>query len=160
MRLPGFLLLIAIFILACQPKTEQQTSGNETDTPAVTYDCAHCGMPSKEFPEWNTRITTAEGEQWTCSPRCMLILTKKDKPMADAQIAVVDYYNQQMIDGKTAFYVIKSQQTGPMGHDFVPLQTAEAAQEFLNDYAGDRILRYEEITPDVIEEVVRYKPAP
>jgi nitrous oxide reductase accessory protein NosL len=36
-----------------------------------------------------------------------------------------------------------------MGHELVPLATEEDAQEFLRDHAGKRILRFDEVTPDL-----------
>lgn len=170
------LILLTMLGLLCASACQQQEAGseeaaaveqeesteNQTETAEATlsYDCAQCGMPSKDFPKWNTKITLADGtEKWTCSPRCMFILTKGETPLEGVQaVEVVDYYETKNIDGMSAFYVIKSSQTGPMGHDFVPCQTKEAAEEFLKDYNGERILRYQEVTQEVIQEVVNYQP--
>ena len=43
------------------------------------------------------------------------------------------------VDARKAFYVIGSQHVGPMGHEFVPLETRTDAEEFLKDHKGKRI---------------------
>jgi nitrous oxide reductase accessory protein NosL len=64
-------------------------------------------------------------------------------------IAVTEYYGLSRIPAREAWYVIGSDVTGPMGHELVPLATEEDAKEFLRDHAGKRILRFDEVTPDL-----------
>ena len=169
---PVMLFALAFSLFACQQKNENQEQAqkpvadqtiNESEAQpgaTINYDCGNCGMPSKDFPKWNTQIVSAEGEQWTCSPRCMFLITKgENAPEEITSIRVTEYYETKKIDGRQAFYVIKSSQTGPMGHDFVPFETREAAAAFSADYGGEKILSYDEVTLETVQEVVNYQPA-
>ncbi|MDP1733904.1 MAG: nitrous oxide reductase accessory protein NosL, partial [Sulfuritalea sp.] len=66
-----------------------------------------------------------------------------------AAIWVTDFYNLQLVDARTAWYVIGSDVLGPMGHEFVPLVTKEDAADFLKDHKGRRILTFEQVTKDL-----------
>ena len=66
---------------------------------------------------------------------------------------VTEFYNLQKIDAAKASYVIGSDVMGPMGHELVPLGNKADAEEFLKDHKGKRILRYDEVTPDIVNQV-------
>lgn len=70
-------------------------------------------------------------------------------------IYVTDYYEVELIDAKSAFYVIGSDVLGPMGHELLPFKGREAAQEFLEDHAGKSILRFEEVTQAIVASLDR-----
>ena len=61
-----------------------------------------------------------------------------------------DYYSGKGIDGRSAFYVIRSDIYGPMGHELIPLASEADAKDFLREHKGSRILRFDEVTPDLI----------
>ena len=46
------------------------------------------------------------------------------------KILVTDYYSQKAIDGTKAYYVIRSDVYGPMGHEFIPFASMEDAKTF------------------------------
>jgi nitrous oxide reductase accessory protein NosL len=64
-------------------------------------------------------------------------------------VRVTDYYNLQLVDAKTAFYVIGSDVLGPMGHELVPLATRADAEDFMKEHKGRRILGFAEVTRDL-----------
>jgi nitrous oxide reductase accessory protein NosL len=64
---------------------------------------------------------------------------------------VTDYYSLNLIDGSNAFYVRGSDILGPMGSELIPFAKEEEAKEFMKDHKGEALLRFEEITPDVIK---------
>jgi nitrous oxide reductase accessory protein NosL len=70
-----------------------------------------------------------------------------------AAIAVTDYYNVEPIDAREAYYVIGSDVFGPMGHELVPLATQTEAEEFLKDHHGSAIIRFNAITPDMLDRL-------
>jgi len=70
-----------------------------------------------------------------------------------AALYVKEYYDMEMIDARKAFFVTGSDVYGPMGHELIPLNTEEDARTFMKDHRGKRILRFEEITPKVIEKL-------
>jgi nitrous oxide reductase accessory protein NosL len=51
--------------------------------------------------------------------------------------------------------VIGSDVLGPMGHELIPLETREDAEEFLRDHRGVRILRRDEVTAELLERLDR-----
>jgi len=67
-----------------------------------------------------------------------------------AKILVTDYYTQKAIDGTKAFYVIRSDIYGPMGHELIPFEDEDDAKTFKVDHKGKLIIRFE----DIIEEEV------
>jgi nitrous oxide reductase accessory protein NosL len=42
---------------------------------------------------------------------------------------------------------------GPMGHELVPLMSEDDAREFLEDHAGVRILRFDDVDPDLLRDL-------
>ena len=50
----------------------------------------------------------------------------------------------------TAYYVIGSDVLGPMGHDLIPHPDEYDMKEFSKDHFGKRILRFDEVTMDML----------
>lgn len=65
-------------------------------------------------------------------------------------IWVSDYYTQEAIDGKKAFYVIGSDIYGPMGKEFIPFRTLKSAQTFLKDHKGSQIVEFSKISESLV----------
>ncbi len=65
-------------------------------------------------------------------------------------IGVTEYYGLTRIDARSAWYVIGSDVLGPMGHELIPLDTQADAEEFLSDHAGRRILRFGDVTLELL----------
>ena len=70
-----------------------------------------------------------------------------------AAIRVTDYYGVQRIDARSAWYVVGSDMLGPMGHELIPHPTEAEAQEFLRDHKGTHVLRYGDVTPDLLRKL-------
>jgi nitrous oxide reductase accessory protein NosL len=66
---------------------------------------------------------------------------------------VTEYYSVTRIDARAAWYVIGSDTLGPMGHELVPLATREDAEEFLRDHKGKRIIRFEDVTLELLRNL-------
>jgi len=66
-------------------------------------------------------------------------------------VFVKDYYSLEFIDGRTAFYVMGSDVYGPMGKELVPFGREQDARQFLKDHKGKSLLRFGEVTKDVLE---------
>ena len=74
------------------------------------------------------------------------------KQAADvAALYVTDYYSLTLIDGRTAWYVIGSDVLGPMGRELIPLAAEKEARQFMIDHKGKRLLRFAEVTADVLK---------
>jgi copper chaperone NosL len=141
-------LYLLLLFTACSPKTTTEAT-SEND------NCKTCGMHSLPYPKWNVTWKSANQIQWFCSPRCMFIQVHK----AESRIAttdsflVTDYYTQQRMPAQKAFFVIGSDITSAMGHDFVPLQDEKAATDFMTEHKGKQILRFEEVNNEVIKNL-------
>ncbi len=70
-----------------------------------------------------------------------------------AAVWVKDYYTLSAIDGMKALYVIGSDVLGPMGRELVPFMKESDAATFLKDHKGKKILRFGDITPQVLKSL-------
>jgi nitrous oxide reductase accessory protein NosL len=68
-----------------------------------------------------------------------------------AFIYVMDYYNMTPIDGRTARYVVGSDVFGPRGRELIPFVKEADALEFMKDHSGKKMIRFEEVNPDIIK---------
>lgn len=68
-----------------------------------------------------------------------------------AAVWVKDYYTLASIDGMKALYVTGSDVLGPMGKELVPFSNEADAATFLKDHKGKQILRFGDITPQVLK---------
>jgi nitrous oxide reductase accessory protein NosL len=68
-----------------------------------------------------------------------------------AQIHVTDYYSLSLIDGFKAFYISGSDIYGPMGRELIPFEKEADAKEFLKDHKGKAVLRFQDITKDIMK---------
>jgi nitrous oxide reductase accessory protein NosL len=64
---------------------------------------------------------------------------------------VTDYYRLALTDGHNACYVVGSDIFGPMGKELIPFDKEPDALEFMKDHKGKSILRFGEITHDLVK---------
>lgn len=129
----------------------------EIPDPGPKDTCPVCGMFVAKYPEWIATVLYADGHAHHFDGAKDLFKYLFDLPkwapghQADqiAAIAVTEYYGLTRIPARSAWYVIGSDVLGPMGHELVPLASAEEADEFMRDHAGKRILRFDEVTPEL-----------
>jgi len=126
--------------------------------------CPVCGMFVYKYPKWAARMNYMENGKMVShvfdGPKDMLKFyfnpakwgnyTKHND--ADLTILVTDYYTQEAIDGKKAFYVVGSDVYGPMGHEFIPFATRKSAETFSKDHKGTAILEFTHITEPVVDK--------
>lgn len=133
---------------------------SELFAPISDHDrCPVCGMFIARYAEWVAQLRLSDGKVVMFDgPKDMLAYYfspveygGKDAKVID--ILVKDYYSQQLIDGRTALYVTGSDVYGPMGAEFIPFSSREAAESFLKDHHGTAILLFTEITPDTVQSM-------
>jgi nitrous oxide reductase accessory protein NosL len=56
-----------------------------------------------------------------------------------------------LIDGWKALYVMGSNIYGPMGKELIPFEREEEAKEFMVDHVGKSLLKFGEVTPDLLK---------
>ena len=64
---------------------------------------------------------------------------------------VTSYYDLEPLPAREAWYVVGGDVLGPMGRELVPHPSREAAEEFLRDHRGRQIVRFEEVTAELLE---------
>jgi nitrous oxide reductase accessory protein NosL len=72
-----------------------------------------------------------------------------------AAIYVTDYYSLNLVDGRKAFYVVGSDIIGPMGRELIPLAAERDAATFLGDHKGRSVLKFSDITVEIIKDIDR-----
>ncbi|MCW8964807.1 MAG: nitrous oxide reductase accessory protein NosL [Gammaproteobacteria bacterium] len=121
--------------------------------PGPKDTCPVCGMFVAKYPEWVATVLYKGGHAHHFDGAKDLHKYLLDMPKwapghkAEdiASIGVTEYYGLTLINAREAFYVIGSDVLGPMGHELIPLETREDANEFMRDHKGKRILRFEQI---------------
>ncbi len=128
-----------------------------------TDRCPVCGMFVYKYPKWVAQIVFQDGAYYFYDGAKDMFKHIFDTAKYTAgksvatikNIYVTDYYDVELIDAKTAFYVLGSDVLGPMGHELLPFKDKESAQEFLQDHQGKSIVTFKDVTPAIIESLDR-----
>ncbi len=127
--------------------------------PSKEDKCPVCGMFVAKYPDWIVAILFKDGSYaYFDGVKDMMKYYfnmpkyNPTKTTADIDsIHVTDYYELKLIDGLKAYYVEGSDVYGPMGRELIPMEKEEDAKEFIVDHSGKAILRFNEITVDLIK---------
>jgi copper chaperone NosL len=121
--------------------------------------CAKCGMRVDDHPRWVAgAVTAGEGEERFCCPRCLFAWRGSPRGAGSHDAWVTEYYSQKRTPVADVLFVMGTDVVGPMGKSLVPVSGREAAERFRQDHAGSRLLRAEEVTPELLRELAG-KPA-
>ncbi len=121
--------------------------------------CPVCAMTTTLYPNWTTTMQMRGGKQyWFDGIKDMMhYYLDRAKYHYDRKeikwMVVQEYYSLQSLDAQKAWYVLGSDARGPMGLELVPFGTLERAQTFLQDHHGRSILRFDQITPHILESL-------
>lgn len=126
-----------------------------------TDRCPVCGMFVYKYPKWVAEIVFQDGGYYFYDGAKDMFKHIFDTAKYTAgktaanikNIYVTDYYDVELIDAKSAFFVLGSDVLGPMGHELLPFKNKESAQEFLEDHQGKSLVTFKEVTPDMIESL-------
>ncbi len=154
------LLMAGVLCLPALPSSAPAAEAG-IPQPAVKDKCPVCGMFVAKYPDWATVLHFKDGTPaFFDGPKDLfkyLLGLKRYNPTRKAgdveRIIVKDYYRVVPIDGKKAWYVLGSDVYGPMGKELIPLAKEADAETFRQDHKGRRILKFSEITPEVIKTV-------
>jgi copper chaperone NosL len=121
--------------------------------------CPVCGMFVAKYPDWTACARFKDGTiSYYDGPKDMFShyldppRYTPGKRQADiVSLEVKEYYSLAMIDARTAFFVFGSDVSGPMGMELVPFKTEKDANSFKLDHKGKRILRFGDITLQIIK---------
>lgn len=121
--------------------------------------CPVCGMFVAKYPDWLAAIVFKDGSYAVFDGVKDMMKYyhnlkryNPSKRLTDINsIQVNDYYRLAPIDGLKAYYVIGSNIYGPMGKELIPFEKKEDAEEFMVDHVGKGLLKFHEITPEVLK---------
>lgn len=129
--------------------------------PGPRDKCPVCGMFVAKYPDWTASIQFRDGSRSNFDGVKDLLKFylapekygfRSGRP-AMVAIRVRDYYSLEMMDGRSAYYVIGGDVLGPMGKELIPFARREAAAEFLRDHRGVRILRFNDLTSAILRQL-------
>ena len=120
--------------------------------------CPVCGMFVAKYPDFLAEILFKDGSYAVFDGAKDMFKyyfnLKKYNPQKKLEdidsIYVTDYYNLALIDGYRAYYVMGSDVYGPMGKELIPLEKQADAKEFMKDHKGQSILRFKDVTLEMI----------
>ncbi len=126
--------------------------------PGKADRCPVCGMFVVPYPDWTSTIQFQGGAQLFFDGakdlfRYYFSLPNKQDPRTREQISgiyLTDYYSTRLLPVEQLYLVLGSDVYGPMGHELVPVAGETAAQSFLKDHRGTKILRFEQLTPQLL----------
>lgn len=127
--------------------------------------CPVCGMFVRPYPKWITQVQFEDGSHYSfdgmkCMFRFYFNPEKFDTTGKKRDIKLIlvrDYYTLKFIRYDTAFYVVGSDVLGPMGHELIPFDSEKKAKIFLTDHNGLKILRFNQINPELLDKLDKAK---
>ena len=153
--------LLSLFAVLALPVV---TTDKDLDVPLHPGDderCPVCGMLVAPYPEWTAQVRHGDGATVFfdgCKDLFKYLLmfeiyAPRHVRRDVAAVFVTNYYDGEAIAARTALFVTGSDVMGPMGAELVPHRSFEAAEDFLKDHHGTRILRFDEIDESVLREM-------
>jgi len=116
--------------------------------------CRKCGMLVDNHPRWVAGLENASGkEERFCCPRCMFSQLRGPRGAGCRACWVTEYYDQKRTPIDEVFFVAGSNVIGPMGKSLVPIRGRVAAERFLKDHQGNRILLAPDIDLRTLKEI-------
>lgn len=151
------LLILSIFLLFGWAGF---TAAAEPKLPGQRDRCPVCGMFVAPYPDWVATIQFDDGAQLFFDGakdlfRYYFSLPNKQDPRTREQIAgiyLTEYYSTRLLPVETLYLVLGSDVYGPMGHELVPVAGEAAARSFVKDHQGTKILRFEQLTPQLLPQ--------
>ena len=154
--------LFILFLLAssCGPKRNSPVAENAT----FGY-CPVCGMQVNASDPWAAEIRYSDGTKlmfespgdmlafYTAPTRYEVKGWLKDKGNIK-KVQLKDYNTKEPIDATNAELVVKSRVDGPMGPDFFPFSTRQAAEIFAGTNGGT-LIRLADVTVELVRELGR-----
>lgn len=109
-------------------------------------ECTVCLMFPARYPAHKCQVMSGDHDVYHfCSTQCLFTFLEDPrqyahKDVAPALIWVVDHTDGSWISGRTAYYVVGSNQWGPMGYEAFTFERLADAQKFLQRNGGTVLL--------------------
>ena len=113
--------------------------------------CPLCGMYPARYPQFNCQIVFKDGSYEAFDSAVGLLVYRlfpdntgiELKPIA--QIYFKDYFKESWLEAGKTFFVTGSEIMGPMGVEFLPVDSEQAAKELKKQEQGQDITHFKEI---------------
>ena len=127
-------------------------------SPSAKDKCPVCGMFVAKYPDWLAQVRFKDQKTvFFDGAKDFFKYYFKIKNYHPARSAadvgavyVTDYYTVRFIDAAAAFFVAGSDVYGPMGRELIGFSSEENAKEFRRDHRGRKILRFGEVSPELL----------
>ena len=123
--------------------------------------CPLCNMVSARYPKFNCQIVFKDGsyEAFDSTIGLLVYLHFPDKtgialkPVAG--IYFKDYLKESWLEADKAFFVTGSEIRGPMGIQFVPVDSQQAAEQIKKQANGKDIIHFKKINREYLTNAAR-----
>lgn len=149
------------FLMAALLLSASSGSAGKEVVPDAKDKCAVCGMFVAKYADWSAAIEYQNGRRaWFDGVKDLMKgyleparhgLPPEKTPLK--AIWVKDYYSLLQIEGRSAYFVTGSNVLGPMGKELIPFAKESDARGFLKDHAGEKVLRFNQITRDTLRKL-------
>ena len=153
----GLMIMLLGFAITLSAGRVQAAPDNEVKPETR---CSICGMFVAKYEGWISQIRFADNSTFFFDGMKDLMVFyhnpakySKKNTKDIKEIWTKDYYSQQWIDGFTAYYVIGSDVYGPMGKEFIPFAKRAAAENFVVDHKGEKIIVFQDITDELVQSL-------
>jgi nitrous oxide reductase accessory protein NosL len=154
----GIMIVLAGFLIGAQTAAE---APQPPAKPSPANKCPVCGMFVAGHPDFLAAVVFRDGATAYfdgCKDMFRFLLdTAKYAPGRRrddvASVWATDYYSLKWIDASSALYVLGSDVLGPMGRELIPFGKEAEAREFLKDHKGRSLLRFADVTADIVRDI-------
>ncbi len=114
-------------------------------------ECPLCGMYPARYPQFNCQIVfkdcSYEAFDSAIGLLVYLLFSEKAgiKPGPVAKIYFKDYFKESWLEAGKTFFVTGSEIMGPMGVEFLPVDSEQAAEELKRQEKGKDIIHFRKI---------------
>jgi copper chaperone NosL len=151
----------ACIVCLCLVFVASAYGADTAPAPGEKDKCPVCGMFVAPYPGWTGVIMLKDRTTlFFDGPKDLFTyyntVGKYSPGRSRSDITAVwvkDYYTLIAIDGMKAVYVTGSDVLGPMGRELVPFMKESDAATFLKDHKGNKMLRFGDITPQVLKSL-------
>ncbi|MBF0290094.1 MAG: nitrous oxide reductase accessory protein NosL [SAR324 cluster bacterium] len=147
--LPLFCMVFIFITLALSVFAHENNESPRTiDT---TKECPLCGMIPARYPLFHCQIVFMDGSYEAFDSAIGLLVylffpEKTERSSKTVQsIYFKDYIAETWIEAKETIFVVGSEVLGPMGVEFLPVNSEETAQKLSQLEKGKEIIRFERI---------------
>jgi len=156
MKSVRLMTILAVLVLSLY--SEVRAAGDCQLKPGERDRCAVCGMFVKPYPNWVAAIKWSDGAvSFFDGPKDMfkylfhMAKYNKQKTRDDvAAVYVTEFYSTKLMAAADVLFVVGSDVMGPMGKELIPVEGEDNARTFLKDHHGEKVLKFDEISPEAI----------